>query len=126
MQFPMFEHMKELIIERRKKNGTYTGGLGETALATAVSAGSAGSIAAVLTTPVDVVKTRIMLSATAENSEKDAMKEVEKARQQGQSLEKLASQKGVTKKGGFTVAREVMNESGVKGLFRGAILRAVW
>ena len=122
----MFEHMKEAIKEHRKKSGTFTGGLGETAVTTAVSAGSAGSIAAVLTTPVDVVKTRIMLSATAENSEKDAMKEVEKARRQGQSLDKLASHKGVTKKSGFAVAREVMNESGVKGLFRGGILRAAW
>jgi solute carrier family 25 (mitochondrial S-adenosylmethionine transporter), member 26 len=98
MQFPMFEHMKATIKDHRKKSGKYTGGLGETAVTTAVSAGSAGSIAAVLTTPVDVVKTRIMLSATAETSEKDAMKEVEKARRQGQSLDKLASHKGATKK----------------------------
>jgi hypothetical protein len=126
MQFPMFEHMKEAIKTYRQKNGTFTGGLGETAVTTAVSAGSAGSIAALLTTPVDVVKTRIMLSATAETSEKDAMKEVENARRQGQSLDKLASNKGVTKKSGFTVAREVLNESGVKGLFRGATLRAAW
>jgi len=122
----MFEHMKAAIIDHRKNSGTFTGGLGETAVTTAVSAGSAGSIAAVLTTPVDVVKTRIMLSATAETSEKDAIKEVEKSRQQGQSLDKLASHKGATKKSGFTVAREVLNESGIKGLFRGAILRAAW
>ncbi|TVY67552.1 S-adenosylmethionine mitochondrial carrier protein [Lachnellula suecica] len=126
MQFPMFEHLKESIKEQRKKNGTFTGGLGETAAITAMSAGSAGSVAAVITTPVDVVKTRIMLSATAESSEKDAMKEVEKARQKGQSLDKLASNKGVTRKSGLTVAREVLHESGVKGLFRGAILRAAW
>jgi len=126
MQFPMFEHMKAAIIDHRKNSGTFTGGLGETAVTTAVSAGSAGSIAAVLTTPVDVVKTRIMLSATAETSEKDAIKEVEKSRQQGQSLDKLASHKGATKKSGFTVAREVLNESGIKGLFSGAILRAAW
>ena len=98
----------------------------ETALTTAVSAGSAGSIAAVITTPVDVIKTRIMLSAAGESLEANAKKEVEKAQKQGQSLDKLASKKGVTKKSGFSVAREVMSETGVKGLFRGSILRAAW
>ncbi|TVY88452.1 S-adenosylmethionine mitochondrial carrier protein, partial [Lachnellula willkommii] len=126
MQFPMFEHMKEVIKDHRKKGGTYTGSLGETAVTTAVSAGSAGSIAAILTTPVDVVKTRLMLSATTAASEKDAMEEVARARKEGQSLDKLASHKGVTKKSSFTVAREVLNDSGVKGLFRGGILRAAW
>jgi solute carrier family 25 S-adenosylmethionine transporter 26 len=122
----MFEHMKTVIHEHKEKNGTSTGSLTETALVTAVSAGSAGSVAAVITTPVDVVKTRIMLSASGETSEAEARKEVENSRRQGQSLEKLASKTGGSKKSGFTVAREVMSESGVKGLFRGGTLRAAW
>lgn len=65
----------------------------EPALITAVSAGTAGSIAAVITTPVDVVKTRIMLSASGESDETSAQKEVEKAQKQGQSLDRLASKK---------------------------------
>jgi len=126
MQFPMFEHFKESIKKYREKTGKFTGGLAETALTTAVSAGSAGSIAAVITTPVDVVKTRIMLSATGESSEANARKEVEDAQRRGKSLDKLASKKGVMKKSGLIVAREIMNESGVKGLFRGGTLRAAW
>ena len=110
----MFEHLKTSIKNYRKKNGTFTGSLTETALMTVVSAGSAGSIAAIITTPVDVVKTRIMLSAAGESSEGQAKNEVEKAREQGQSLQKLAIQKGVTKKSSLTVAREVMAESGIK------------
>lgn len=126
MQFPMFERLKDSIKEYRKKNGTFTGGLGETAIITATSAGSAGSIAALITTPVDVVKTRIMLSAAGETSENDAKQVVEKARQQGRSLNKLASEKGAAKKSGFIVAREVFQENGLKGLFRGGALRATW
>ncbi|KUJ07966.1 mitochondrial carrier protein-like protein [Mollisia scopiformis] len=126
MQFPMFEHLKESIKQYRQKSGTYTGSLMETALMTAVSAGSAGSLAAVITTPVDVVKTRIMLSATGEASEAEAKKEIARARKEGHSIEKLANRKGVTRKSGLTVAKEVLAESGVKGLFRGGTLRAAW
>ena len=67
-----------------------------------------------------------MLSAAGESSETKAKEEVENARKRGQSLETLASKKGVSKKSGLTVAREVMAESGVKGLFRGGTLRAAW
>ena len=126
MQFPMFEHLKETIKAHRQKKGTATGTLTETGLITAISAGSAGSIAALITTPVDVVKTRIMLSAAGESSESKAKKEVEAARQNGQSLDKLAGKKGITRKSGFSIAKEVMAESGIKGLFRGGTLRAAW
>ena len=126
MQFPMFEHLKASIMNRRKKQGIYRGSLTETALITAVSAGSAGSLAAIITTPIDVVKTRIMLSAAGDIVEDQAKKEVEEVRQQGQSIQNLASKKGITKKRSLTVAREVMAENGIKGLFRGGTLRVLW
>ena len=93
-------------------------------MTTAVSAGSAGSVAALITTPVDVVKTRI--SDTGETSEGQTKKQVEKSRSQEQSLQEFASKKGVTQKGSLTVVREVMAESGIKGLFKGGALRAAW
>jgi solute carrier family 25 S-adenosylmethionine transporter 26 len=126
MQFPMFEHLKTTIKQYRKDKGTFTGTLGETAMITAISAGSAGSVAAVITTPVDVVKTRIMLSAAGETSEKAATEEVDKSRKQGKSLKDLAERRGGSKKSGFVVAQEVYRDSGMRGLFRGGTLRAAW
>lgn len=126
MQFPLFEHMKKLIKERRKKNGTFTGTLSETATITGICAGSAGSIAAVITTPVDVVKTRIMLAAAGDGSKEAAKKLAEEAKGQGKSAEQLAKEKGGSRKNGVQVAKEIYRDAGVKGLFRGAILRAVW
>jgi solute carrier family 25 S-adenosylmethionine transporter 26 len=126
MQFPMFEHLKTTIKQYRKDKGTFTGTLTETALITSISAGSAGSVAAVITTPVDVVKTRIMLSAAGEISGTIAREEVEKSRKQGKSLEDLAKKTGGSKKSGFVVAQEVYRDSGMRGLFRGGTLRAAW
>ncbi|KAI9890765.1 MAG: hypothetical protein M1814_003695 [Vezdaea aestivalis] len=120
MQFPMFEGLKTRLLEWRRESlersgeerSSFLGRLGsmevklsllETGCITAVSAGSAGALAAVVTTPVDVVKTRIMLAA-------------------GQDDGKAV----VGNKGQWAVAKEVMRTDGVKGLMRGATLRGVW
>lgn len=132
MQFPMFEHLRKYIHDYRKRSGTSTGSLWETGTVTAVSAGSAGALAAVITTPIDVVKTRIMLSA-ADSSQprgeehkkivaeieaqgKDAKAEIEKAQQ--------AARGG--RAGGLAVGREILRTEGMKGLFRGGALRGLW
>jgi solute carrier family 25 S-adenosylmethionine transporter 26 len=126
MQFPMFEHIKDSIKQHRKEKGIATGGLFETALLTAASAGIAGSIAATITTPVDVVKTRIMLSATGESSQPRVEEETGKTKAKSQYFGELDRAKGAKKKSGLTIAREIMGESGIKGLFRGGSLRVAW
>ncbi|KAH8808328.1 mitochondrial carrier protein-like protein [Xylogone sp. PMI_703] len=126
LQFPMFEHLKVAFRQYREKRGTYTGSLAQTATITAISAAIAGSIAAVITTPIDVVKTRIMLSAANESSESAALEKVKKARSRGESLHTLAMKEGAVKRNALEVAREVIGENGIKGLFRGGLLRATW
>lgn len=144
LQFPMFERIKESIRRYRDERGLRTNTLFESGMITAVSAGTGGSIAAVVTTPVDVIKTRIMLAAvenppddgkhtTATQSAKaakDALvdatgKTIEAVKDRPLEAVKQAATNS-SRKSTIQVAREVMQEHGVKGLFRGGALRGVW
>lgn len=146
LQFPMFERIKLSISRYRDDKGLRTNTLLEGGMITAVSAGTGGAIAAVVTTPVDVVKTRIMLAA-AENAAADQEpsgktakgklvdatgKPIEAAKETlakgKESLAKAAETISTppSRKGSMQIAREIMAESGVKGLFRGGALRGVW
>jgi len=144
LQFPMFERLREVIKRYRDDRGIRTNSLLEGGIITAVSAGSAGLVAALVTTPVDVVKTRIMLSA-AESAAEDQRpgqgalgttgkggelvdatgKRLESAREGlKQAVQNVT--KPVSRKGSLQIAREIVAENGVKGLFRGGALRSVW
>lgn len=59
----MFERLKRFLRESRKARGELSDTILEGAMITSVSARTAGSVAAVVTTSVDVVKMRIMLGA---------------------------------------------------------------
>ncbi|KAK4121627.1 mitochondrial carrier, partial [Parathielavia appendiculata] len=112
MQFPMFEFFRGRI--RRRRAGKRTEShenplLVETGLVNGVAAAVSGSIAAILTTPMDVIKTRVMLGAGDDKSRFSG----------GQG-------KSRTGGGGLAIARSVLVESGIRGLFRGAMLRAIW
>ena len=135
LQFPMFERIREAIKQYRDERGLRTNTILENGLITAASAGSGGSVAAVITTPIDVVKTRIMLAA-AENAAADQKpakgslfdatgKTVQEAKQSlTEAVKEVA--KPPTRKKSMQIAREIVQENGVKGLFRGGLLRGVW
>lgn len=67
-----------------------------------------GTVASFVTTPIDVVKTRVMLSATENTGgEVDGTKKPAKG-------------------GTFAVGRKIFFEEGIRGLFKGGAIRAVW
>ncbi|KAF2745166.1 mitochondrial carrier protein-like protein [Sporormia fimetaria CBS 119925] len=128
LQFPVFERTREGILDWRERRGRKTGSLWERGVVTALSAGSAGALAAVVTTPVDVVKTRIMLSAI---ESEDASAGGEKGKQAQKGLvdalgKAVQAKKKAKRKSAWGIGQEIVKEKGFVGLWRGGALRAVW
>lgn len=145
MQFPIFEAVRKLLWDRRDRKssdstvkdgsggvgggerkiekGALTRGLLETGQVNGLSAAVSGAIAAVVTTPMDVVKTRMMLSA-GEERKREGKEAITKDKSAAQG------QKGTVSKthtmSGTQMARLVYKETGIQGLFRGGLLRAGW
>lgn len=146
LQFPMFEKLKVIIRDHRDRKGTRTGTIFESGIITAVSAGAAGSVAAVVTTPIDVVKTRIMLSAVEDATQEASQQRGAKSGSEGlvdafgktvqsskdsaknaiKSVNPLAKSGKGGKKSAWKIGQDVVREKGFKGLWRGGALRGVW
>lgn len=135
IQFPLFEHLRSTIHSYRKRHNTFSGTLLETGTVTAIAAGLAGSLAAVITTPIDVIKTRIMLSASSPSSADACSPPHQQISPQTQESKKMVmgldgrAQLAVRRSGragGYAVGKEVFHTEGLKGLFRGGLLRSVW
>ncbi|PYI13288.1 mitochondrial carrier [Aspergillus violaceofuscus CBS 115571] len=126
IQFPIFEFVKGKVVGYRDTNtkaktaagrGGDAGGSGTTSpdrnqnsiaervYVTGIAGSVAGTISSVVTTPIDVVKTRMMLAAT-ETAEEESVKR--------------------KRSGAWAVGKEVYGKEGVQGLFRGGALRAFW
>ena len=153
----MFERLKEGIKKYRDEKGLTKGGIFEMGWITALSAGSAGAVSAVLTTPVDVVKTRVMLAAAegpgdggggsgrkgsgkggngkgglvdalgkSASSPKDTMKNAAKDAADSLNPMKSSPSQSKGKNSSWAVGKEILEEKGFKGLWRGGALRGVW
>lgn len=108
LQFPIFEHLRSWAWERRRQRGSQERGVLETGLVAGASAGGAGAVAAWVTTPSDVVKTRMMLTAARPGC---------RSGEGGGKNGRVAS---------WTVTRQIYNERGLVGFFRGALFRSGW
>lgn len=175
LQFPIFEAIRRRLWERRdrragddrmavQKDGS--GGVGggerrivekgaaivarglmETGLVNGTSAAVSGAIAAVITTPTDVVKTRMMLSAgegdrpmqgaAANNEQRQRQQQqpcngrldIQRETPVKQRTSSSPQPDGPARRqnmNGLQVARLVYQERGLQGLFRGGLLRASW
>ncbi|KAF2460834.1 mitochondrial carrier protein-like protein [Lineolata rhizophorae] len=138
LQFPLFEQLRARIRRSREAAGKVTGSLLESGCITAVSAGMAGAVSAVVTTPIDVVKTRIMLAAGdeaggRESANKAAGQTGGKGNGNGKganglvdALGKTAAKRQAKRQSSLAVFKQVWAQEGMKGLWRGGALRGVW
>jgi solute carrier family 25 S-adenosylmethionine transporter 26 len=117
LQFPLFERLRTALAARR--GGART--LWERGWTTGVAGGVAGALAAAVTTPVDVVKTRIMLAAAETGG---GGRRVAQALKNGEVVDALGAVRA--RRGSADIAREILREQGWRGLFRGGTLRCVW
>ncbi|KAG6047633.1 hypothetical protein E4U39_000269 [Claviceps sp. Clav50 group G5] len=99
LQFPIFEQLRSWAWRRRTldRPRDQARGIAETGVIAGASAGSAGAVAAFITTPSDVVKTRMMITAGKANSA-----------------------------GAWSVVKTVYRERGARGFFRGGLFRSGW
>ncbi|EPS43993.1 hypothetical protein H072_2017 [Dactylellina haptotyla CBS 200.50] len=95
IHFPLYEEMRRNIYQHE---GITNPSLSEVGVVTAISAGSAGAIAATITTPLDVVKTRMMLLRGGNSSSA----------------------------GMLETAKSIVRSEGARAIWRGGLLRAVW
>lgn len=115
LQFPIFEVVRGYVVEWREKKKRNRGApqrwnaVVERAGLTGMSASVSGTIAAIVTTPVDVIKTRVMLSAG-----------------DGSATAQDGKSKGKKRPGTLAVGKQIFREEGVRGLFRGGAIRAGW
>ncbi|KAL4935450.1 hypothetical protein BDV06DRAFT_128494 [Aspergillus oleicola] len=139
LNFPIFEAVKGYLVRRRREKLGYDvdpsqgsssgqnrgGGEGkgaseepvfERAVLTGVAASISGSIASVVTTPIDVVKTRMMLAASAGVNTSPGSGS-------GSGSSASAVSKGES---AWSVGRQIFRNEGGRALFRGGAIRVVW
>lgn len=115
LHFPLFEYVRSRLVawrEKRMDPGRQDNPVVMRAVLTGLAAAFSGTVASVVTTPTDVIKTRMMLAASDGSSESG-----------GVGKEKGAKEKAP---GTLEVGRQIYQKDGFRGLFRGGLLKAGW
>lgn len=127
LHFPLFEYVRSHLVDwREARNKSSPEGPGsrwnpiiERATLTGLAAGFAGTVASVITTPIDVIKTRVMLAATDSPASADSSGS-------GGGDNVIKDEKVKRKFATLDVGREIYRKEGIRGLFRGGLLKAGW
>lgn len=121
LQFPLYEALKARMTKWQwTANQDSSAGVLRHACVTGFSAGIAGSVAATVTAPIDVLKTRIMLDAGEERE--NGTTERQRKAQRGLSWARRKTDSTSL----WGVGKDVYDKEGFRGLFRGGALRAGW
>ncbi|EHK17150.1 uncharacterized protein TRIVIDRAFT_42510 [Trichoderma virens Gv29-8] len=108
LQFPLFENLRTRLWDRRLRlRENQTRGVGETGLIAGASAGMAGGLAAFVTTPSDVIKTRMMVRVDSGDGRNKAQQH-----RRGMSI--------------MRIMNDIYRERGIRGFFRGGAFRCAW
>lgn len=136
LQFPLFEYVRSHLIDRRRqrKAARNTNGrpasaqsdqLVERAGLTGIAAAFSGTVAATVTTPIDVIKTRVMLSA----SDTAARSQDQNTQAGTRGISAVSSEARTKAKPNtslIAVGRDIIRHEGIRGLFKGGLIRAGW
>ncbi|KGO66435.1 Mitochondrial substrate/solute carrier [Penicillium expansum] len=136
LQFPLFEYVRSHLIDRRRQRkaarsntsrppSEQSDQLVERAGLTGIAAAFSGTIAATVTTPIDVIKTRVMLSASdASAPPQDRSSGAGACGSEAPSSEVRTKNK--PNKSLISVGRNIIRHEGIRGLFKGGLIRAGW
>ncbi|KAJ5494486.1 hypothetical protein N7463_010573 [Penicillium fimorum] len=136
LQFPLFEYVRSRLIDRRRQRKASRSNTGrppseqseqlvERAGLTGIAAAFSGTVAATVTTPIDVIKTRIMLSAS--DSSGSSEDQSTRSGTRGSGVVSLEAQSKIKPdKSLVSVGRDIIHYEGIRGLFKGGLIRAGW
>ncbi|PLB43938.1 putative mitochondrial carrier protein [Aspergillus steynii IBT 23096] len=128
LHFPIFEYLRGKGLAWRAEGRRKKGEEGrqdanpvlERVLVTGLAASVSGSFASTVTTPIDVVKTRVMLAASEDADGKRTSGDGEEG-QEGRKKMRRVARRGI-----WAMGRQIYQDEGVRGLFRGGAIRSVW
>ncbi|EPE30058.1 Mitochondrial carrier [Glarea lozoyensis ATCC 20868] len=120
LQFPLLERIKKMMskeaqLRKQQRGCGPTLSLSDHVKIATLSASIAGSAAAWITTPADVVKTRLMLKAHDNRQNWSKQKDIS-----------LCNSRNNVSRGTWSVAHDIWVKEGLRGLFRGGFIRTAW
>lgn len=122
IQFPMYERLKLILLSKHRKRHPEASSL--PAYQAALVGSFSGGVAAGTTTPLDVVKTRLML---AERSlEKVKMSKPSAGRAMGGSPEAKPPQPSGVNQRFLPTLLHIYRMEGMRGLYKGLVPRVIW